>query len=100
MDQISTTPEFWQNLGSMGIGGLLAAFAIWLLNKTWKDHAETIKGFHDTERGRTEMLATCIRDNSVQTAVNTEVLKSLHKRLDKDAHERNGGVPNAYSKRS
>ena len=88
MDPI--TPEFWQNLGSMGIGGILAAFAIWLLNKAWKEHAETIKGFHDNERGRTEMLADCVKETGVQTAVNTEVLRALHKRLDKDASERNG----------
>lgn len=83
-------PEFWQNLGSMGVGGLIAIFAIWLLNKTWKDHTEVIKGFHDLEKGRTEMLATCIKENSVQTAVNTEVLKSLHRRLDKDASDTKG----------
>lgn len=82
------TPEFWKGLSANGAVGLLAGFAIWLLNKSWKDHSETIKGFHDIERGRTEMLSGCIRDNSVQTAINTEVLKSLHRRLDKDAHER------------
>lgn len=85
---MDNVPDFYQQLSAMGIGGLLAAFAIWLLNKTWKDHTETIKGFHEIERGRTDMLVTCMSENSKQTAVNTSVLQALHKRLDKDAYER------------
>ncbi len=81
----STSPEFLRTLGSMGIGGLIAVFAIWLLNKAWKEHADTIKGFHEIEKGRTEMLVNVIKDNSVATNVNTTVLNSLHRRLDKDA---------------
>ena len=81
-------PSFFQFLATMGVGGILAGFAIWMLNKTWKDHSEVIKGFHEVEKGRADMILNIVTANTTQTAVNTEVLKSLHKRLDKDALER------------
>lgn len=86
--ETGNVPEYWQFLGTMGVGGILGGFAIWMLNKAWKEHAETIKGFHDNERGRTEMLMDVVTKNTIQTTTNTEVLKSLHRRLDKDAQER------------
>jgi hypothetical protein len=82
------TSGLLDQLPGMGIGGILAGFLIWLLNKTWKDHIDTIKGFHDVEKGRTEMLVGIIKDNTNQTVRNTTVLDSLHRRLDKDAAER------------
>lgn len=84
----TTSPDFLRTLGSMGIGGLIAVFAIWLLNKAWKEHAETIKGFHDTERGRTEMLVNVVKDIHGSIVKNTVVTESFHRRLDKDARER------------
>lgn len=85
---MDTVPEFYQFLASMGVGGILGGFAIWMLNKAWKEHATTIAGFHELERGRTDMLMDIVTKNTIQTTTNTEVLKSLHRRLDKDAQER------------
>lgn len=81
-------PEFYQYLTTMGIGGVLAGFAIWMLNKAWKDHSEVIRGFHELEKGRADTMLNVVSANTTQTAVNTEVLKSLHKRLDRDAYEK------------
>ena len=80
-------PEFFQFLASMGIGGVLAGFMFYVHNKTLKDHSDVLKGYHEIEKGRTEMVLGVIIENTKQTAANTEVLKSLHKRLDKDAYD-------------
>lgn len=85
---METIPEFYKSLATMGVGGVLAGFAMWMLNKAWKDHAEYIKSIHEQEKGRTEMLVGVIKDNTNQTATNTSVLNALHRRLDKDAAER------------
>ena len=92
---METVPEFYQFLASMGIGGILAGFAIWMLNRSWKDrvedqklHTETIKGYHETERGRTNMLVDVVKEVSTNITKNTVVTESLHRRLDKDAQER------------
>lgn len=81
-------PDFWQYFSTMGVGGALAGFAMWMLNKAWRDHTDTIKGYHETEKGRTDMLVGVINENTKQTTMNTSVLNSLHRRLDKDAQER------------
>ena len=80
--------EFVQMLPSLGVGGILGGLAIWMLNKAWREHAETIKGFHEAERGRTEMLVGVITRVESSITKNTVVTESLHKRLDKDAFER------------
>ena len=96
---METAPGVLEQLPALGIGGIIGVFAIWLLNKAWRDHtenttkmakehADTIKGFHDIERGRTEMLVGVIKENTNQTVKNTTVLDSLHRRLDRDAAER------------
>lgn len=81
-------PSFYQYLSTMGIGGILAGFAIWMLNKTWKDHTQVIIGFHEIEKGRAEMLVKVVMDNTTATTRNNVVLDALHRRLDKDAYDR------------
>jgi len=84
MDEI---PAFIQFLASMGVGGVLAGFMFHVHNKTLSDHANVLRGYHEVEKGRTEMVLGVVVENTKQTTANTEVLKSLHKRLDKDAQE-------------
>ena len=90
--------EFFKQLGSMGIGGSLAAFAIWLLNKAWKEHAqarvddatryqEKILAIHEIEKGRTDLLVNVVKEVSVNIAKNTVMTEAVHRRLDKDAQE-------------
>ena len=85
---MNESSELIQMLPSLGVGGILGGLAIWLLNKSWKEHADTIKGFHEIERGRTEMLVGVIQRVESSITKNTVVTESLHKRLDKDAYER------------
>lgn len=85
---MDTFPDFYKSLLQSGAVGIIAAFAIWLLNKAWKEHAEERKQHLENEKGRTEMLVGVIKDNTHQTTINTTVLNSLHRRLDKDAIER------------
>lgn len=85
------TPEFWQPLASMGIGGVLAGFCIWLLNKTWKDHSEMQREHLNIERGRTDMLVGVVKEVSTNITRNTVVTESFHRRLDKDEFEKMNG---------
>lgn len=88
----STVPDFWQYLSTMGIGGVLAGFAMWMLNKAWKDHTEVIKGYHEGEKGRTDMLVNVVKENTNNTAQNNVLLNALHRRLDREEYERNQGA--------
>lgn len=90
MDPSVAVPDFWQFIASMGVGGVLAAYAFYINNKNQKDHVETIKGWNETEKGRTNMLVDVVKDVSVNISKNNTLLDSLHRRLDKD--EVNGGV--------
>lgn len=84
--------KYFVNLGAMGI---LAAMFYYQNNKNAKDYADRaaeqsrefanrIEALLNVERGRTEMLVKLVTDNTSQTASNTEVVKALHRRLDKD----------------
>jgi len=83
-------------LVSQGIGVVLAVIIYYQARKDAQEHANIIKSLHEEEKGRTGMLVGVIKDNSVQTNTNTQVLHSLHRRLDKDERDReiretNGG---------
>lgn len=79
---MNEVPQFFQFLASMGVGGILAGFIFSVHNRTLKEHAEVIKGYHETEKGRTDMLVTVIRQVSENIVRNTVVTESLHRRLD------------------
>jgi len=91
--------ELIKLLSGMGIGGIFSAFTVWILNKAWKEHAEQrisdartyqdkLLDLHNLEKGRADKILDVVIANTNQTTVNTEVLKSLHRRLDKDAYDR------------
>lgn len=80
----TNVPDFWQYFSTMGIGGVLAGFAMWMLNKAWKDHANIIMDYHEKEKGRTDMLIQVVKENSTNTTKNNVLLDALHRRLDKD----------------
>lgn len=91
--------EFFKQLANFGAVGLLAAFMYMQNNKNNDKHAEEIRGiteeftnklqeYYELEKGRTQMILGVVVENTKQTTTNTEVLKSMHKRLDKDAQER------------
>ena len=90
------TLKYFSNLGAVGI---LALVFYYQNNKNAKDYAERaeklaldmsnrLEALLNVERGRTEMLVSLVKDNTNQTTSNTEVLRALHRRLDKDAQEK------------
>ncbi len=90
--------EFAKYLAGLGVGGVLAAIFYYQNSKNSMEFAristETAKAFADrmeailnVERGRTEMLVRLVTDNTTQTTANTEVVRALHRRLDKDARD-------------
>jgi hypothetical protein len=92
MPNIPIAPDFWQFLASMGVGGVLAAYAFYINNKNQTEHTEVIKGYHEVEQGRTEMLVGIIKENTVCTSTNNSLLDALHRRLDRDEYERKNGI--------
>lgn len=94
--------EFAKYLTGLGVGGILAAIFYYQNNKNsleFAKNAETlarqfadrIEALLNIEKGRTEMLIALIKDNTSQTTANTEVVRALHRRLDKEdtnAHEK------------
>lgn len=89
--------EFLKYLAGLGVGGVLAALFYYQNNKNSLEYAanaaaqakifaDRIEALLNLERGRTEMLVRLVTDNTAQTTANTEVVRALHKRLDKDAN--------------
>lgn len=87
--------EFMKYLAGLGVGGILAALFYYQNNKNSKEYAERaeslakqfgdrIEALLNVERGRTEMLVALVKDNTSQTTANTEVVRALHRRLDKE----------------
>lgn len=92
-------PDFLNVLGGLGVGGILAALFYSMNNKNALDYARRIeeltKSYSDrveamlnVEKGRTEMLVALVKDNTSQTTANTEVVRALHRRLDKEEVDR------------
>lgn len=90
--------EFFKYLANLGGVGILAAVFYYQNNKNAKDYAaevakqskefaDRIEALLNVEKGRTEMLVSLVKDNTAQTVSNTEVLRALHKRLDKEGVE-------------
>lgn len=86
-------------VSQFGAVGLLALVFYYQNNKNAQDYAkrteESARSFMDrieallnVERGRTEMLVKLVTDNTAQTTANTEVVRALHRRLDKEEVEK------------
>lgn len=80
--------EFAKYISTLGIGGVLAVIFYYQARKDSQDYANSIKILMDSEKGRNEMLVVLIKDNTSQTTANTEVVRALHRRLDKDERDR------------
>lgn len=87
-----------RDLTQLGALGILAALFYYQNSKnsleyakraedTAKEFANRIEAVLNIERGRTEMLVKLVTDNTAQTTANTEVVRALHRRLDKDELE-------------
>lgn len=80
--------EFSKWLATLGVGGILAAIFYYQARKDAQNFQERLMALHEIERGRTEMLVGIVKENTFSTTINTEVLRSLHKRLDADEVDR------------
>lgn len=69
------TVEFARWLASLGVGGVLGAFIFMFYRKD-------VKQFTELWQAQTTLLTTVVRDNTVATTSNNELLRSLHKRID------------------
>lgn len=91
--------EFGKWLATLGVGGILAAIFYYQSRKDMKDNSVAriedaklyqaqLVDLHGLEKGRTDKMLDVVRENTHQTTVNTEVLRGLHRRLDRDEYER------------
>ena len=72
-------PEFISYLLSLGVGGVIASLIFQAYRKDSKMYAELWKQ-------NTDILLSVVKDNTIVMVQNTEVLKSLHRRLDELNH--------------
>ena len=68
--------ELAQWLGTLGVGGVLAAFMFHFYRKD-------VKQYTDLWKGQSELLVGVVKEVSGNIARNTEVLQSVDRRLDK-----------------
>lgn len=76
------SPEFLRYLASLGVGGALAGMLFFFYRRDVRSYTELWKTMSDT-------LLEVVRDNTKAITENTEMVKSLHKRMDQwDSIER------------
>ena len=75
--------EFFRYLIQQSIGVAFAAFIFVFYRRDMKEDAERWKVQAAREDQRTEALIVLVEKNTVATTTNTEVLRALHKRIDK-----------------
>ena len=68
--------ELAQWLGTLGVGGVLAAFMFHFYRKD-------VRQYTDLWKGQSELLVGVVKEVSGNIARNTEVLQSVDRRLDK-----------------
>jgi len=69
--------EFLRYLASLGAGGIIAGFMFMYYRRD-------VKFYTDLWRGQSDALMNIVIENTKSTVENTEVLKSLHRRLDRE----------------
>ncbi len=87
--------ETFKQFSQLGGFALLAVVFYYQNNKNAMEYAKVtieqaklfgdrIEALLNLEKGRTEMLVKLVTDNTAQTTSNTEVVRALHRRLDKE----------------
>ena len=92
-------PELFRYLGSLGVGGTIAAILFFFYRKD-------VKSYTDLWQNMSTQLLAVVKDASdahraiaVALTANTEVLKSMHKRLDR-IERSDDGDPLEHRRRS
>ncbi len=76
-------PEFLKFLIQLGVGGAIAGIIFFFYRKDVRSYTDLWQAQTARSDAQTAAMIKVIAENSANTAVNTEVLKSLHKRIDR-----------------
>jgi len=68
--------EFLKYLVQLGVGGAIAGLMFAFYRKD-------VRAYTELWKAQSEILIAVVKENSANTATNTEVLKSLHRRIDR-----------------
>lgn len=67
--------EFIKFLMTLGVGGVIAGLIFVFYRKD-------VRIYTDQWKGQSEMLTHVVKDNTAAVTANTEVMRSMHRRLD------------------
>lgn len=76
-------PEFYRFLASLGVGGAIAAILFFFYRKDVRSYTELWREATNEARAQTVMMVEVVKENTAAFTQNTEVVRSLHKRLDR-----------------
>lgn len=79
----NTVVEISRYMASLGVGGTIAAILFFFYRKDVRSYTDLWREATDQARAQTDMMMTIVKENTAAFAQNTEVVKSLHKRLDR-----------------
>lgn len=76
-------PEFLKFLIQLGVGGAIAGIIFFFYRKDVRSYTDLWQQQTARSDAQVAAMIKVVAENSANTAVNTEVLKSLHKRIDR-----------------
>lgn len=97
MPDAESTVELFRYLGSLGVGGTIAAILFFFYRKDVRSYTDLWKIMSEQLLDVVKESAEASRSVAVALTQNTEVVKSLHRRLDKI--ERTDDTPNPAAHR-
>lgn len=68
--------EFGQWLATLGVGGVLAGLMFMFYRKD-------VRAYTDLWKAQSEQMTTIVKENTQALTSNTEVIRALHRRLDR-----------------
>lgn len=72
-----------QTLATLGVGGVIAVIIFLFYRKDVRQYTELWREQAILNRQQTEMLVSVIKENTVALTQNTEVVRSMHRRMDR-----------------
>lgn len=75
--------EFLKFLVQLGVGGSIAGIIFFFYRKDVRSYTDLWQAQTARSDAQVAAMIKVVAENSANTAVNTEVLKSLHKRIDR-----------------
>ena len=75
--------EFGRWLIQLGVGGLLAGVLLMFYRKDVKQYTELWQAQSKLNAEQTNMMMTVVRENTAAFVENSQILRSLHRRMDR-----------------